>query len=521
MKLQWLSKRWTTSIDQHLSRFGGAVVVLLLIAFLVITPWLVEKWVIYQQQIGLQTAGTSVSQQLELHLRGLERQAWLRASDLREPYKTFEQKSTEWLNFSEEILAIRLINTEGQTRLYAWKLGMPSSPLQLLPSQSLAMAHSQELNTYSYSAVYELAGKKVVDLYLPLSQQTGMTLATTLDTSAWSVLAVQQLATPEISATVTPYRTDQLKESHSLIVNHPSWEGHWSIELTSREFTSDIFKILRPVFGIFTIFILFLSLFLFRDHKLRLRAEKDVIEKSRLLEKQSHLSMLGEMSASLAHEINQPLAIISNYAVAGQLQLQHEEKLDAASLQKILQKIQEQSHRAAQVLVSVRGMLQQGLVQSVRSDVNQLIKHMIPHLRQQALLIDVKVNFEAQKNLFSMVDPILFEQVLLNLFKNSLQSLENSNLIKKEILITATALEETIKIEVTDTGSGIEPEIEHQIFDPFFTTKKDGLGIGLNLCRSVIERFQGRLMLQTNNGEGVCFVIELPRCNRFLGTTKT
>ena len=291
-------------------------------------------------------------------------------------------------------------------------------------------------------------------------------------------------------------------------MNHPSWEGHWSVELVSRELTSEIFKILRPLFAFFTILILVLLAFLLRDHKLRLRAEKDVVEKSRLLEKQSHLSMLGEMSASLAHEINQPLAIISNYAVAGQMQLQQEP--DAVFLRKLLQKIQEQSHRAAQVLVSVRGMLHQGPVQSVRSDVVQLIKSLLPHLLQQALQVDVKVNFQAQKNLFSMVDPILFEQVLLNLFRNSLQSLEKSSSTKKEISITATAHEKTIQIEVADTGSGIAPEIERQIFDPFFTTKKDGLGIGLNLCRSVIERFQGHLVLKSNSVEGVCFVIELP-----------
>jgi signal transduction histidine kinase len=496
-------------LESHrLSRLGGAVVVLLLIALLVITPWLSEQWAIHRLQIRLQIAGTHFAQQLELHLDGLERQAWLRASELRDPEKNFQKNSEEWLKVSDEVVALRLIGAEGQTRHSATRMDMPSMALQLLPSQSLALVHTQELNTQSYSALYELAGKKVVDLYVPLSHQTGMTLVTTLDTSAWTFLADQNLEVPEISVAVTPYRTDTFEESRFLRVNHPSWEGHWSIELKSHEFTADILKILRPVFGLVAMFLSVLLVLHFRNHKLRLRAEENAIEKSRLLEKQSRLSMLGEMSASLAHEINQPLAIISNYAVAGQMQLQREP--DVALLQKLLQKIQEQSQRAAQVLVSVRGLLHQGPVQSVCTNIEQLIQHLLPHLRQQANPLGIEINFQAQKNLFATIDPLLFDQVLLNLVRNGLQSVEKSNSTQKEISITASTRDQTIEIEVKDTGSGIAPEIERHIFDPFFTTKKDGLGIGLNLCRSVIERFQGRLVLRSNSAEGVCFVIELP-----------
>ena len=496
-----VKRRW-------LSNFGGAVVVVSFMALLIITPWLSEQWAIYRLQNSLQLSGAQFSQQLEVHLEGLERQAWNRANELREPGTAFDQKSTEWLNFSKEVVALRLMSANGQTHRFATKSGMPSMALQLLPLQSLALAHTQELQTHSYSALYEWAGKSVVDLYVPLLHRDGMTLVTTLDTSVWPVLANQKLAMSEISVAVTPYQTDPSKDHHYLRVNHPSWEGHWTLEFKSLELTADILKVLRPVFAVLALLLSVLLVLHFRNHRLRLRAEKDVMEKSRLLEKQNRLSMLGEMSASLAHEINQPLAIISNYAVAGQMHLQ--QGPDPDLLEKLLQKIHEQSQRAAQVLVSVRGLLHQGPVQSVRTDVNQLIWHLTPHLRQQALALGVEINVQAEISLFAMIDPVLFDQVLLNLVRNGLQSLEKSQSAKREISITSSIQDQTIQIAVSDTGSGIPPEIEHQIFDSFFTTKKDGLGIGLNLCRSVIERFQGHLMLRSNSGDGACFVIELP-----------
>lgn len=508
MNFHWLSHGLPEVKRRWLSNFGGAVAVVSFMALLIITPWLSEQWAIYRLQNSLQLSGAQFSQQLEVHLEGLERQAWNRANELRELGTTFDQKSTEWINFSNEVVALRLMNANGQTQRFATKSGMPSMALQLLPLQSLALAHTQELQTHSYSALYEWAGKNVVDLYVPLLHRDGMTLVTTLDTSAWPVLVSQKLAMPEISVAVTPYQTDPSKDHHYLRVNHPSWEGHWTLEFKSLEFTADILRVLRPVFAVLALLLSVLLVFHFRNHRLRLRAEKDVMEKSRLLEKQSRLSMLGEMSASLAHEINQPLAIISNYAVAGQMHLK--QGPDAHLLQEMLQKIQEQSHRAAQVLVSVRGLLHQGPVQSVRTDIDQVITLLMPHLRQQALPLGIEVNVKTQQNLFAMVDPILFDQVLLNLVRNSLQSLEKSDSSRKVISITASMKQQTILVEVADTGHGIAPEIERKIFDPFFTTKKDGLGIGLNLCRSVIERFQGHLVLRSNSAKGVCIAIELP-----------
>jgi hypothetical protein len=331
----------------------------------------------------------------------------------------------------------------------------------------------------------------------------------TLNTEAWTALADML---PEMSGTsvqVVPFDKEPHPEWHHLRVNHPRWEGHWTLEFKSRELTANMLKILRPVFAGFALIIATLLVLQWRSRNLRLSAEKDAIEKSRLLEKQSRLSLLGEMSASLAHEINQPLAIISNYAVAGQLQLQ--QAPDLALVGTLLQKIQEQSQRAGQVLVSVRGLLHQGPVQAVLTDVHQLLRQLKPQLQTQAQAQEVDFKIEAEQGLKVVLDPILFEQVVLNLFKNSLQALEKSLTPLKQIRIAVTAHKDRVHIEVSDTGEGIAPDLEGKIFDSFFTTKKEGLGIGLNLCRSVIERLQGRLLLKSNGPNGACFLIDLPR----------
>ncbi len=500
------------AINRWLIRSGGTGAALLFVALLVVTPWLFEQWAIYGLQNRLQKSGVNFSQQLELHIENSERQALRRATEMQDQLGNFDEKAADWFKSSDEVMALRWVNADGQALRYASRSGMPTPALELRPQQSLVLAQANELNKPSFSALYELAGKKMVDLYVPMPQPMTMTLVATIDTSTWTALAALQEDMSEITVEVIPFQTGLSSDKNHLRVNHPLWEGHWTLEFRSRELTADILKIFRPAFGTIALLISGLLIMYLRNHKLRLQAEKEAAEKSRLLERQSRLSMLGEMSASLAHEINQPLAIIANYAVAGQMQLQ--QTPDAELLQDLLQKIQEQSLRAAQVLVSVRGLLHQGPVQSVLTDVTQILVNLKPHLVQQAAPLNVKVKLKTEPDLLAKLDPILFEQVVLNLFKNSLQSLENTTSPRKTISITALMEEQTLRIAVADTGHGIAPENERKIFDSFFTTKKDGLGIGLNLCRSVIERFQGQLVLRSNGPDGVCFAIELPVASR-------
>jgi signal transduction histidine kinase len=110
----------------------------------------------------------------------------------------------------------------------------------------------------------------------------------------------------------------------------------------------------------------------------------------------------------------------------------------------------------------------------------------------------------------TLLNPILFEQVILNLVKNSIQALDSITHSSKRIRIQVTGDQEMLHIQVADNGPGIQPENVPRIFDSFFTTKAQGLGIGLKLCRSVIERLNGRLTLKNNSPRGVGFMISLP-----------
>jgi C4-dicarboxylate-specific signal transduction histidine kinase len=243
---------------------------------------------------------------------------------------------------------------------------------------------------------------------------------------------------------------------------------------------------------------------------LRQKAELALQTKSETLEKQSRLSLLGEMSAQLAHEINQPLATIANYAVAGRLQLQKPHADTYSAVDALFQEILEQTQRAGQVLVAVRALLQPNPIEMGRFNVDDLIAKVEPALRFLCTPNQVRLSVTLNTSIQTKLNPILFEQVIFNLVKNSIQSLSECKKSDKRISITSTTKNGRVLIEISDNGQGIEAAQVNQVFDSLFTTKTEGLGIGLSLCRSIIERFDGRLTLKSSSPLGACFLIDLP-----------
>lgn len=500
------------------SRAIGFWLIVLSLFLLVVTPWFVDKAATSALQNRLERSAMGFAQELATELEITKTRFVRDVSAARHAKIDFEKIATRWLADSDQIIAVRLLNGSGQVvHSMQGNLGGSTLLAQALPVHRITLIHAMELLTPTYSALYPFQDRQLVDLFIPATALDPLTFVVTLDPGHWSKSAIAKKFN-ELAVQVVPYNDKLKPESfNSHVLALPEWEGLWSLHFESLDSMNVLLSALRLTIVLVVILIIGSFYFHWRSFRTRQKTEAELLEKSKLLEKQNRLSMLGEMSASLAHEINQPLASIANYAVAGQLKLQQTDPSHA--LLPLLQKIQAQSQRAAQVLVAVRAMLHPTPMDSSVLSIGELMEKLEHHLTR--MCIEHRIFLNMKLNVASDVDlnPILFEQVLINLVKNSIQALDSSSVLDKRITLSTSAANGRLHIEVADNGPGILSNDVPHIFDSFFTTKKEGLGIGLNLCRSVIERFNGQLLLKSNSPEGVCFLIDLPLASPVIGVT--
>ncbi|MFZ4061821.1 MAG: PAS domain-containing sensor histidine kinase [Polynucleobacter sp.] len=218
----------------------------------------------------------------------------------------------------------------------------------------------------------------------------------------------------------------------------------------------------------------------------------------------SRLTTMGEMASSLAHELNQPLSAISNYCMGVAKRLQGQ--LDPALSKDILpalEKASEQAHRAGTIIQRIRGFVKRSEPQRKCSDIAAIINDAVGLVEIEAHRHRLSISSHIAENLPMVnLDPVLILQVLVNLLKNSLDSLRevyplssrwSAPPVKISADLDTSTFPAMLRIQVTDAGSGIpEPVIKH-MFEPFFSTKSDGMGMGLNICRSIVESHRGRL----------------------------
>ncbi|WP_194945469.1 sensor histidine kinase [Limnohabitans sp. DM1] len=504
---------WTRIRDaanNWMSRSGGLWLACLSLLMLVITPWWIEKAISNDLQTRTHQSALHVAQQLLARLDAMQTHYARAVSASGNPRADFEKIARQWLKNSPHVHSVQLIDE--QARVLKVLVNSTDSDVaaeapNFKPLNQISLAHALELQTSTYSALYKLRDKSVVDLFIPHSATSSVAYALTLDTLAWTQEASAS-TDKSLTAEVIPYEASTSKDVSRYILNFPEWEGLWSLQFKSADPMLDVLSALRPAFFAVTLMVFILFFLHWRDFQFRQKTEAQLQKQSRLLEQQSRLSMLGEMSASLAHEINQPLTSIANYAAAGQLQLQRHDM--HSPVLPLLEKIQEQSQRAAQVLVAVRGMTQPGPMDVAQVGLQDLLYRLAPHLRWLCSQHQVALQIQCDAHWRTLLNPILFEQVILNLVKNSIQALDSITKNGKRIRIHVKGEHGMLHIQVADNGPGIQPENVPRIFDSFFTTKPQGLGIGLKLCRSVIERLNGRLTLKSNSPGGACFLICLP-----------
>jgi PAS domain S-box-containing protein len=229
------------------------------------------------------------------------------------------------------------------------------------------------------------------------------------------------------------------------------------------------------------------------------------------LQQASRLGMLGELTASIAHEVNQPLgAILSNADAATMLMELPDPPLD--EIREILSDIRRDDMRASEVIRQVRSMVARGETQRVALDPGELANRVAAMIRHDCRARSTAITCEVAENLPLLCgEKVRLEQVLLNLLLNALDALKAMPPDERHIrMAVAPTRDGMVNISVTDSGPGIPLDLIGRIFESFFTTKSEGMGLGLALSRSIAEAHGGKLIAANSPGGGACFQLILP-----------
>lgn len=243
----------------------------------------------------------------------------------------------------------------------------------------------------------------------------------------------------------------------------------------------------------------------------RRRAE---LQAQTLLHELAHVSrvaVLGELTASFAHELSQPLTAIQSNAQTARRLLSEKGPINAC-MEEILSDIMADNLRAGKILQQLRALLKKDRVQLKPLKLNQLIRDVSDLLHDEAVLKKVKVSLHLDPTLPRIHgERIQLQQIILNLMMNGFEAMRRMNTGGRELTIeTRMADADHVAILVRDTGPGIPLKQMEKIFEPFFTTKAEGLGMGLAICRSMVEVHQGEISVAKNPDKGVTFRVVLP-----------
>ena len=234
----------------------------------------------------------------------------------------------------------------------------------------------------------------------------------------------------------------------------------------------------------------------------------------------SRLITMGEMASSVAHELNQPLTAINNYC-NGMVSRIKAHQISEEDLLGALEKTAKQAHRAGQIIQRIRSFVK-------RSEPNRSISVVSEMVEEAVELVDIELrrrnvrlrHYVAARLPVLMVDPILLEQVLVNLLKNAAESIDAAQRptarrsVDLRVVPKQVDDKHVVEFSVVDTGQGLAPEVMERLYEAFHSTKSDGMGIGLSLCRSIVESHQGRIKAENlyNGSEviGCCFSFWIP-----------
>ena len=240
----------------------------------------------------------------------------------------------------------------------------------------------------------------------------------------------------------------------------------------------------------------------------RKHAEEAMRQAQAELTRVSRVTTMGEFTASLAHEVNQPIAAAVTDASTCLRWLAREHP-DVGEAREAASRAVKDAARAAEIISRVRLLFKKSTPQRELVDVNDVVREMIMLLRSEATRYNVSVQTHLGKNLSRVMgDRVQLQQVLMNLMINGIEAMKNTD-GTRELVIKSQPENEQVLVSVSDTGVGLPPQQADQIFNAFFTTKLHGIGMGLRISRSILESHGGRLWAENNSPRGASFYFTL------------
>src|SRR5258708_5828006 len=225
----------------------------------------------------------------------------------------------------------------------------------------------------------------------------------------------------------------------------------------------------------------------------------------------SRLSAMGQLSSSLAKELNQPLTAIMNYAQAARYILAAAGAPVSPRIPELLEKAAEQAERAGQIIRRLRSYVEKRKVERSAADLGEVVEEAAALATIGAKVEGIQIAYDLAPHLPAVhMDRIQIQQVVVNLVRNAVEVLTTSD--RRDLIIRTTAVEngDAQEVAIIDSGPGIAPEIAQQLFKPFVTTKKSGMGIGLSISLSIIEAHGGRIWAEPNPKGGSIFRFQIP-----------
>jgi two-component system sensor kinase FixL len=224
----------------------------------------------------------------------------------------------------------------------------------------------------------------------------------------------------------------------------------------------------------------------------------------------SRLSAMGQMTAALAHELNQPLTAIMNYVNAARRTIAAAQGPEAARATDLIDKAAKQTARAGQIIRQLREFVEKRESARALMDLNKVVEEAIALGLVGSIDASIKLRTRLAPNLPQvLIDKIQIQQVVINLVRNSIEAM--MAVATRELAVETKPGEKGfVEVSVSDTGPGLPEEVASRLFQPFVTTKDKGMGVGLSICQSIIEAHNGRIWATPNDGRGVTFHFRLP-----------
>jgi two-component system sensor kinase FixL len=247
-----------------------------------------------------------------------------------------------------------------------------------------------------------------------------------------------------------------------------------------------------------------------RDLTQRQEAERRIQDLQAELLHASRLSVMGNMASTMAHELTQPLTAVTNYLEAGR-QLLASGVGGPERVGEMMERAIAQAQRAGEVIRRLRGFVSKGEPERRIQSLNRLVEEAVALAIVGARQRGVRASLELDPSLPTVfVDPLQIQQVVVNLVRNAIEAMEEVE--RRELVIGTRAIpgEQAAEVLVADSGPGIAPELADRLFQPFFTTKKTGMGLGLSICREIVEAHHGRLSAAPRPSGGTVFRLILP-----------